>query len=239
MNRQVATSRRHARHSPAALAVRTNAAGDETRQQLLLIAERLFAESGIDGVSIRQIAVAARQRNPAAVNYHFGDKDGLVRAILESRAVPINKRRREMLDELVGSGVVTVRSLAQAAVLPLASELDSDGYYLGFLAQLARSHPDLLTNHTSAAFAEGVPQLIKALDSVGAAVPEPLEHARDNFAISSLPAVLADYQRAKRQGQRDLVPQALFVSYLVDLFVAINTAELSPTTIELLKGTSP
>ena len=48
---------------------RVNAAGDETREQLMLVAERLFAEFGIDGVSIRHIAAKAGQRNPAAVSF--------------------------------------------------------------------------------------------------------------------------------------------------------------------------
>ena len=44
-------------------------------------AERLFAERGYDGTSIRAIVAKARV-NQAAVNYHFAGKDGLYREVL-------------------------------------------------------------------------------------------------------------------------------------------------------------
>ena len=44
-------------------------------------AERLFAESGYDGTSIRAI-VAKAKVNQAAINYHFDGKDGLYREVL-------------------------------------------------------------------------------------------------------------------------------------------------------------
>ena len=50
-----------------------------------------------------------------------------------------------------------------------------------------------------------------------------------------LPSVLADYQRAMRAGEPGLTPLPLFVSYLVDLYVAMATAPLSPQTLGLLK----
>ena len=55
----------------------------ETRERLLKAAERLFAERGFKKVTVRDICRAARA-NVAAVNYHFGDKDGLYREVLRS-----------------------------------------------------------------------------------------------------------------------------------------------------------
>jgi AcrR family transcriptional regulator len=55
----------------------------ETRQRLLDAAERLFAEHGFRDVTVREICRAARA-NVAAVNYHFGDKLGLYREIVQS-----------------------------------------------------------------------------------------------------------------------------------------------------------
>lgn len=54
----------------------------ETRDRLLAAAERLFAERGYKRVTVRDICRAARA-NVAAVNYHFGDKDGLYREVLQ------------------------------------------------------------------------------------------------------------------------------------------------------------
>ncbi len=67
--------------------MRANAAapsGDgETRGRLLYAAERLFAERGFKHVTVREICREA-QANVAAVNYHFGDKLGLYREIVQS-----------------------------------------------------------------------------------------------------------------------------------------------------------
>lgn len=59
-----------------------------TRERLLDVAENLFAEHGYDTVSVRAINSAAGM-NPAAVHYHFGSKEALVAALLESRLAPL------------------------------------------------------------------------------------------------------------------------------------------------------
>ncbi|HUI15228.1 MAG TPA: CerR family C-terminal domain-containing protein [Xanthobacteraceae bacterium] len=54
-----------------------------TRDRITKAAERLFAERGYDGTSIRAIVAKARV-NQAAINYHFEGKDGLYREVLRS-----------------------------------------------------------------------------------------------------------------------------------------------------------
>ena len=54
-----------------------------TRERILKAAERLFAERGYDGTSIRAIVAKARV-NQAAINYHFDGKDGLYREVLRA-----------------------------------------------------------------------------------------------------------------------------------------------------------
>ena len=56
---------------------------DATRDRLLKVAERLFADRGFRKVTIREVCRAAHA-NVAAVNYHFGDKLGLYREVLQS-----------------------------------------------------------------------------------------------------------------------------------------------------------
>lgn len=52
-----------------------------TKLRLIEAAEKLFAEKSTTSVSIRDITRAANA-NVAAVNYHFGNRDGLVAAVL-------------------------------------------------------------------------------------------------------------------------------------------------------------
>jgi AcrR family transcriptional regulator len=54
---------------------------DVTRERIMKAAERLFADRGYDGTSIRAIVAKARV-NQAAINYHFSGKEGLYREIL-------------------------------------------------------------------------------------------------------------------------------------------------------------
>jgi AcrR family transcriptional regulator len=54
-----------------------------TRDRIMKAAERLFADKGFDGTSIRAIVAKARV-NQAAINYHFGGKDGLYREVLRT-----------------------------------------------------------------------------------------------------------------------------------------------------------
>ena len=54
----------------------------ETRERLLRTGERLFAERGFKRVTIREVCRGARA-NVAAVNYHFGNKLGLYREVVQ------------------------------------------------------------------------------------------------------------------------------------------------------------
>jgi AcrR family transcriptional regulator len=53
-----------------------------TRRRILKAASRVFADQGYEGASVRDI-VARADVNQAAINYHFGSKEGLYRAVLE------------------------------------------------------------------------------------------------------------------------------------------------------------
>ena len=56
---------------------------DATRRALIDAATSVFAEQGYDGGSVRQITRRA-DANQAAITYHFGGKEGLYRAVLET-----------------------------------------------------------------------------------------------------------------------------------------------------------
>lgn len=70
----------------------------DTRESLLDAAETLFSEHGIQAASLRQITQLAGA-NLAAVNYHFGSKDGLVRAVFARRVKPVNDERIRLLEQ--------------------------------------------------------------------------------------------------------------------------------------------
>ena len=114
-----------------------------TPARLVDAAERLFAESGLEGISLRGVAAAAGV-NSAAVHYHFGSREALVEAVLLRRVEPIQKRRVALLAALPeGDGPEVVRGLVEALVLPSA-ELALHGGSSGraYVKLLARLYAD-------------------------------------------------------------------------------------------------
>jgi AcrR family transcriptional regulator len=94
--------------------------GKSTRERILDTAERLFAERGFDGTSLRAITSAA-EVNLAAVNYHFRSKNDLVHEVLSRRLAPINARRLAILDACeveAGNGAVPIQKVARVFVEP-------------------------------------------------------------------------------------------------------------------------
>jgi AcrR family transcriptional regulator len=70
-----------------------------TQHKLMVVAERLFGEFGIDAVPLRAISKEAGQRNTNSVQYHFGGKLQLLRAIFEFREDQLDPVREAMLIE--------------------------------------------------------------------------------------------------------------------------------------------
>lgn len=111
-----------------------------TTLRLLTTAERLFAEEGIDAVSIRRISSEAGQRNNSALQYHFESKNTLIEAILQYRQGPINARRMQLLDRIEREGLGrNVHAIVEALVLPfveLLHEAPQHSYYVSVVSQL-------------------------------------------------------------------------------------------------------
>ena len=81
-------------------------------------AERICAERGLAAMSLREVQAASRQRNKSAAQYHFGSREGLIEAVVESRMAPINEHRLRLLAQLDDSA--PVGQLVEVLVRPLA-----------------------------------------------------------------------------------------------------------------------
>jgi len=66
------------------------------RDALIDSALRLFAIEGIAQCNMRKIAIAAHT-TPAMIHYHFGDRDGLIKAVLEERVRKVTSVMREVM----------------------------------------------------------------------------------------------------------------------------------------------
>lgn len=96
-----------------------------TKQRLIEAAEALFADEGFDRVSVRDITHKAAA-NVAAVNYHFGSREGLVAVVMARYINPVNEERLARLDALerkVGGKALPVEEVLDAFVRPFATQV--------------------------------------------------------------------------------------------------------------------
>jgi TetR/AcrR family transcriptional regulator, regulator of cefoperazone and chloramphenicol sensitivity len=73
----------------------------ETRRRLLAVAAELFAEQGFNHVTVREICQAAGA-NVAAVNYHFRDKLGLYKEVVEMAAEAMHRSKVDVVEAAEG-----------------------------------------------------------------------------------------------------------------------------------------
>lgn len=154
------------------------------RDRVLVTAERLFGQLGINNVSMRQIAVAAGQANNSAVALHFGSKSGLIEAIIKARR-PIIDRAREirLQNVLATTDQPSLRQLLECLMMPWVDDCDEDGNhpYACFVAQLMWGEEDyvLLTRRDAA------PILTDLLARIQACLPH-LDEDAFYFRIRSI-----------------------------------------------------
>jgi AcrR family transcriptional regulator len=200
--------------------------GSSTGQQLVAAAESLYAEHGIDGVSLRQIADECGQRNPAVVQYHFGSKVGLLRAIVERGVAPLNTRRLELLATADSQGRGhDVHALLEAAFLPLI-ELEKPGStYVRFLAQLA-SHPTLdeVFAGLPGELGVGVDVVRSRLEHALVGLPEPLLRARLSGVVDFVLHALASHHRHADGAVGARIPDDLLAEDLIAVATGMLTA---------------
>lgn len=116
-----------------------------TRERLIVEAERLFGERGIDGVTMRMICEAAEQKFAGSVQYHFGDLIGLLYAVFEYREEQLQPQRRALMEEGLRSGtLMDARHLLRVIFEPnfrLYAESGSISYIRCHAAYIATHRP--------------------------------------------------------------------------------------------------
>ncbi len=194
-----------------------NRSGRATRLTLIVVAERLFAERGIDAVSLAEILDVAGQRNKNAIQYHFGGKDALVTAIAEHRSASLNARRAVILADVRAQALEhDIGALSASLVLPLAELLDVDDcHFLGFLA---RYHSDRsrrqLVDSVDPSVTETYRDAYALLRRASGLAPSPFE-VRFGIAMDTIFTALAGRQTAElATGVAPRVSRPLFIQHL-------------------------
>lgn len=93
-----------------------------TRERILAAAEKLFADQGFDGASMRGITAAAKV-NLSVAYYYFKDKENLLHSVIDRYVLPLMEDMRSMLTaarDAAGTSPIPLRRLLDALVLPRA-----------------------------------------------------------------------------------------------------------------------
>lgn len=205
---------------------------DSTKQRLVSAAETLFAERGIDGVSLREINAASGLRNSTALQYHFRDRQGLLRAVLLKHHGAVEGERHRLLDEYRAAGFDDLRALAGALVRPSAGKLaDPDGgrHYLQIHAQVVNRAEFSVSERATSDPRDSINRWRQL---VGPLLPDVavrrLHHRFTAIRVSATELA----RRAAGAARRD---DQLFTSHLVDLVTALLDARVSDETADLLR----
>lgn len=164
------------------------------RNDLLDCAERLFAEHGLEGVSLRAINAEAGL-SPAALHYHFGTQQALVEALLERQMPALMERRRLLLDALDDRPEpATTRDVLSALIRPQVELLAEGGEpglrYMRLIHRL-QADGDLDPQFVIKRWPGGVGRLIPLLRVANPSLPVPVIQLRLDLAIDVMLRSLA------------------------------------------------
>jgi AcrR family transcriptional regulator len=156
--------------------------GKETRARMKVVAQRLFALHGIDGVSVADIVAAAGQRNKASLQYHFGSKEELVGELLVDGAQKVDAFRLVLLDQMAADGGPRhVREVLDAFIRPVyqLTVTEAEGStYLRFLANVQLTHRTLFRSYIGTRWNTGYRRCLEHFRQLLAEIPAPLLEQR-------------------------------------------------------------
>lgn len=122
----------------------------DTKWKVIAAATHLFAAKGMENVSLRELTTAAGV-NLAAVNYHFGSKEALCEAVLDSLAGSVNARRLAQLDAVLGEAssanrLPPLEGILESFMSPyLGADQGGEGALLAQLVLKHRLSPNEMT----------------------------------------------------------------------------------------------
>ncbi|HXQ11036.1 MAG TPA: TetR family transcriptional regulator [Caulobacteraceae bacterium] len=209
-----------------------NAAGaarkDETTgtsDELLNLAERMFAERGVENVALTQIVAASSQRNRSALHYHFGSREGVLSALLDRRLAAINARREMLLDALPARP--TVLAIARATVAALGQTLVEEPWgrdYISILAQV-RFHPRLLGERAVLdEHLTGVRRTRRMMQQAASPLPSALVAERLTWFTDAVVFAMARWAQKTPAGPKAKAAMAVLIEELADFGAAAVAA---------------
>lgn len=189
-------------NSPAAAAAKPK---DSTRSKIVMAALRVFAARGFEAASLKEITTASKT-NVAAIHYHFGSKEALIREVLQTVADPVNQLRMEMLARQPAGPGRTLEHVLEALLAPpirLSADTTGDGRLLTRLILQARALPSEFTNSALVQQYDSMAlHFVQALRDAEPGLSETDAFWRYAFAIGAMHYIVADSDAANHRLNR-------------------------------------
>lgn len=199
------------------------------RELLLDAAERLMAERGVRAASLREITALAEQRNASGIQYHFGNREGLIAAVIGRHMERIDARRNELLDDLERRRTTRVHDVVAALVQPLAEALatPSGRRYLRIIDELVEDPAVVAPDADLTGLNRSLERAGRLLAPVLRDLPPALRAARRELCTTFLLRALAMRARSLDQNERSALSDADFTANLVDMLAGGMVASTS------------
>jgi AcrR family transcriptional regulator len=192
-----------------------------TRARLIRAGEQRFASDGVAGARLADIVRDAGQANDSAVGYHFGSREGLLRAIVARHVTAMDQRRE------VPSADASLRTVVDLVVGPTAALLlTEDGRDFLLIMEQVSDWSGLGGGRPNSALRGTVlaDQLAHLASLLEAEVGPTLARERAALLVTFLTGALAARARSRGAGRRQRLGHEKFVAHLVDVLTAALSA---------------
>ena len=210
---------------------RTDRGRPSTKDRLKASARRLFAANCIEGVTVRHILAEAGEKNGASLNYHFGSKEELVKAIAVDIFELLDRAWGKALEDLdAHTPAATVRDLVNI-IVSAAAVLDEGGEAtsLRLIDRLTQERQHLLVVITAEQGFSAYRRIIQRMAELQRHVPDAVMRHRAIFLTRYLSTILAMYEEAQAENvtaQRRLIGPVHDIGNVIDTAVGIMSAPI-------------
>jgi AcrR family transcriptional regulator len=194
----------------------------DTRERLLLTALRLYAREGLHAVSLRRISTESGSKNSAAMHYHFQNKLGVVKALVEMIARELRRIANSQRAEK--SSQRSLRSacrdtLHPLVLLPARQTWGADGVH--FLSRLVSENDADIAAIVNAIYAPFWRRLDHALEEQLPELPTPVRRLRLMFMTTNVLHGVAEVAWLTHTPLGDLshFDQDTLLNHLVDYLI--------------------
>lgn len=201
----------------------------DTRKNIKVAARRLFAERGLEVVTVREIVAAAGAKNGGSLNYYFKSKEGLILELINEIFGDLSRVWLERLSELDKSGgAKSVRDIVNIIVRGHNAETISDPSPTmnRFIAGVLYTRRKELTEYLDQINMLVYQHMLKRIVELRPDIPEPVMRQRLVFFSWYVVAVQAAYETwraSRKRGGLWAEPNPLI--HLVDTATALLEAE--------------